>query len=273
MARSTIPRMIMAMILLNKKTLLLGLLEVVSQKSVERCSDDREDNGEGTEAPSPLVAVEEESLSGLGTGKGGDHVRRRGERVRETSVLELCGIGRDNVDTVGQTGPSNLPEDLEEAAHGEEDHEEEALSTAPEIENLGQRDVDSGSHTVGDDTDDGHERVRLPLTACVGKQSVVDLPPVFNCDLTARNVQDKDTSEGLFAPSQRGSLNSLDTMLRVFGNGIAVAPIVGEDTSLLVLLVDGGGDSYGLLSSSALFDLAPEGELDLVENSHGVLVF
>jgi hypothetical protein len=24
----------------------------------------------------------------------------------------LCGIGRDNVDTVGETGPANLPEDL-----------------------------------------------------------------------------------------------------------------------------------------------------------------
>jgi hypothetical protein len=59
-----------------------------------------------------LVSVAEESLSRLGAGEGGDHVGRRGESVCETSVLELCRIGRDNIDAVGQTGPANLPEDL-----------------------------------------------------------------------------------------------------------------------------------------------------------------
>lgn len=58
---------------------------------------------------------------------------------------------------------------------GEENHEEETLSTTPKIENLGQRDVDGGSHTVGDNTNDGNERVRLPFTAGIRDQSVVDL--------------------------------------------------------------------------------------------------
>ena len=57
----------------------------------------------------------------------------------------------------------------------EENHEEETLSTTPKIENLGQRDVDGGSHTVGDNTNDGNERVRLPFTAGIRDQSVVDL--------------------------------------------------------------------------------------------------
>lgn len=96
----------------SQNALLLSLSKVVSQESVERRGDDREDNGEGSEAPSPLVTVEEESLSRLGAGEGGDHVRRRGESVCETSVLELCRIGRDNIDAVSQTGPTNLPEDL-----------------------------------------------------------------------------------------------------------------------------------------------------------------
>jgi hypothetical protein len=55
------------------------------------------------------------------------------------------------------------------------DHEEEAFSTTPDIEDLGQGNVDSSSHAVGDDANDGNERVRLPLTAGVGNKSVIDL--------------------------------------------------------------------------------------------------
>jgi hypothetical protein len=58
-------------------------------------------------------------------------------------------------------------------------------------------------------------------------------------------------------------------MLRVLSDSIAGASIVRVDTSLLVLVVDGSSDSYGLLSGSTLIALAPEGEVDLVEDSHG----
>lgn len=58
-------------------------------------------------------------------------------------------------------------------------------------------------------------------------------------------------------------------MLRVLSDSIAGASIVRIDTGLLVLLVDGSSDSYGLLSGNTLIALAPEGEVDLVEKSHG----
>lgn len=58
-------------------------------------------------------------------------------------------------------------------------------------------------------------------------------------------------------------------MLRVLSDSIAGASIVRIDTGLVVLVVDGSSDSYGLLSGSTLIALAPEGEVDLVENSHG----
>jgi hypothetical protein len=98
--------------LIDKESLLLGLLEVVLQENVHGDGDDGKDNGECSKAPSPLVTVSEEGLGRFGTSEGSDHVGRRGEGVCKTSVLELCGIGRDNVDTVGETGPANLPEDL-----------------------------------------------------------------------------------------------------------------------------------------------------------------
>jgi hypothetical protein len=58
-------------------------------------------------------------------------------------------------------------------------------------------------------------------------------------------------------------------MLRVLSDSIAGASIIGIDTSLLVLLMDGSSDSYGLLSGNTLIALAPEGKVDLVEKSHG----
>lgn len=57
----------------------------------------------------------------------------------------------------------------------EKNHEQETLGTTPEIENLGQGNVDSSSHAAGNDLDNGNERVRLPLTAGVGNKSVIDL--------------------------------------------------------------------------------------------------
>jgi hypothetical protein len=50
-------------------------------------------------------------------------------------------------------------------------HEEETLSTSPKIENLGQRNEDGGVHAAGDNTDNGNQRVRLPLADSVGLES------------------------------------------------------------------------------------------------------
>jgi hypothetical protein len=85
------------------------------------------------------------------------------------------------------------------------------------------------------------------------------------------NIQNEDTSKSLLAPGQSGSLNGLDTMLRVLSNGIAGATsLVRVFASLLVLFVHGSSDSDGCLSGITLSALAPK---ELVESSHGDLVF
>lgn len=87
-------------------------MEVPLEEAVHGSGDNGEDNGEAAKAPSP-VNVLKKLLGRLGSGESSHHVRGRGEGVSETSVLELGGIGRDDIDAVGETGPANLPEDLE----------------------------------------------------------------------------------------------------------------------------------------------------------------
>lgn len=87
-------------------------MEVPLEDAVHGSGDDGEDDGEAAKTPSP-VDVLKELLGRLGSGESSHHVRGGGEGVGETSVLELSGIGRDDIDTVGEAGPANLPEDLE----------------------------------------------------------------------------------------------------------------------------------------------------------------
>lgn len=101
-----------AAVLTYEETSLLGLVEVPLEEAVHGQGDEGEDDGEATKAPSP-VDVLKELLSRLGSGESGHHVRGGGESVGETSVLELGGIGRDDIDTIGEARPANLPKDLE----------------------------------------------------------------------------------------------------------------------------------------------------------------
>ena len=96
----------------SKHALLLGLAEVELEHKIQRGGDDGEDDGKGAEAPSP-VDVLEEILGGLGAGEGGDHVGRGGEGVRETSVLELGSVGRDDIDAEGHAAEAEAVKDLE----------------------------------------------------------------------------------------------------------------------------------------------------------------
>lgn len=54
-------------------------------------------------------------------------------------------------------------------------HEEEALSSTPDIEDLGQRDVDRGGHGARHNANDRNERVGVKVTAGVGNQVVENL--------------------------------------------------------------------------------------------------
>ena len=55
------------------------------------------------------------------------------------------------------------------------DHEKETFSTTPDIEDLGQGNVDSGSHAVGYNANDGNERVQLEAADNVRGQAPGDV--------------------------------------------------------------------------------------------------
>lgn len=100
--------------LADHMTLLLGLLDLMSQREEQRSSNDRENDGPCTEAPSPpLTRKIIELVSNLRSGKCSDDVWRRCESVRKSSVLQLDRISRDDIQTVLHTAKAKLVEDLE----------------------------------------------------------------------------------------------------------------------------------------------------------------
>ena len=81
-----------------------------------------------------------------------------------------------------------------------DDHEEETFSTAPKIEDLGQRDEDSGLHAAGHDVDDGDEGVRLPFADGVRLQRPVDARLEAVCE-----VDEPHAVDSLLAKASRKS--------------------------------------------------------------------
>lgn len=91
--------------------LVVGFLKVGLQQKVERGGDDGQNDGEAAETPSP-VDVEVEALGSLGSGEGGNHVRGRGEGKGDTSVPQVCGIGREHTNGVDDASETDLVENL-----------------------------------------------------------------------------------------------------------------------------------------------------------------
>lgn len=99
----------------GQNAFLLGLAKVELQHEIQRRSDDGEDDGKGSKAPSPANVLEKR-LGRLGSGEGGDDVGGRGKGVRQASVLELGGIGSDDIDTEGHAAKAQVVEDLRRQA-------------------------------------------------------------------------------------------------------------------------------------------------------------
>ena len=89
----------------------LSLLEMHLQNEEKRSSNEWEDDGEGTESPSPADFVVK-FIGHLGTCESRDNIRGRSECVSKTSILELGDIGCDDINAVDQTSESAGVEDL-----------------------------------------------------------------------------------------------------------------------------------------------------------------
>ena len=99
----------------DQDSFLLGLAKVELEHEIQRRSNDGEDDGKGSEAPSPADVLEKR-LGRLGSGEGGDDVGGRGKGIRQASVLELGGIGGDDIDTKGHAAKAQVVEDLRREA-------------------------------------------------------------------------------------------------------------------------------------------------------------
>lgn len=188
----------------SKNAAVLGFLQIQLEEDVQRRRGNGEHDTEDTETPAPSVQ-RIEVLGGLRACESSDDVGGRRERVGEGSVLELGGVGGDDIDTVGHAAESDCIEDLsylmrmthgltiketyissaesrqvvasghdDHAQRREDGHEQETLGTTPDIEDLGQRDEDCCRKAVADDVDGRQERVRFKVGSHVGKQVTDD---------------------------------------------------------------------------------------------------
>lgn len=167
---------------LLQQALLFGFVEIVSQQEVQRSTGKGSNEGVSGITPRP-ANIRKHSIGSIRPSKGGDHVRGRGEGVGESSILQSGCISCDDVDAVDEARETNTVKDLtlflsvswdllpamkimffftyigsaisrQVVADGHEDqpelaeghHGEIALGSTPDIESLGQRNEDGGSH-------------------------------------------------------------------------------------------------------------------------------
>ena len=91
--------------------LLLGLLQAGPEDKVDRGGDTGDDDGKGAKPPTP-VDVQQELFGGLGSRKGGNHVRRRGEGESNATVPEVGDVGCEDAEDVVHASKSDGIEDL-----------------------------------------------------------------------------------------------------------------------------------------------------------------
>lgn len=171
----------------DQQALLPRASQIHLQHKIQRRGHKRQNDGKAPKAPAPADMVVE-LIARLGSRKRSDHVRRGRERIGQATVLQARRIGGDHIDAVDHAAEADRVEHLggaesrqaragrhkDEPQCREGDHEEKALGAAPQVEHLGQWDVDGGAHGVGDDVDDGEERVRFEGARGEGDEVVED---------------------------------------------------------------------------------------------------
>lgn len=100
----------------DKHTVLLCLPQVELEDNKERCSDERQNDGEASKAPTPANIVIE-ALGSLGACKSRDHVGRGRKSKSQSSMLQARRISRDDIDTVDHATKADCVEDLRGAVH------------------------------------------------------------------------------------------------------------------------------------------------------------
>lgn len=138
-----------------------------------------------------------------GTSKGGDDVRRRGEGIGETSVLEMRSVRSNDIDGEDHTYETDRVEHLyiwsvlclscskykvethlrstihinvltcgtkDQTDSREKSHEGETIGSVPQVEGLGEGHVGGCAHDVGNDADGGNKRVGREVRDDVGGQ-------------------------------------------------------------------------------------------------------
>jgi hypothetical protein len=242
----------------------LSLSLRVVQNADHGDSEAWQDDREGSVRPAPVVLVEPGS-SGRSSVRG-DDVRRRGESVSKTTILERGSVGGDDIDGESHAGETDAVKDLrrtvdadavatgskDQAQSREARHESETDPAIPQVEDLGKRHVCRRSHDARYDTDERHQRVGFEFTRdewrkVAGDRLVETIDEVQQphpaCvserkpESPVETVYSQDVScaERLLRPSKSDALHGLDTILGVLvGHFIATRTVDGTCNALCV---------------------------------------
>lgn len=192
--------------LLRKETHLLGLALMVPEDARDGEGEGDDDDAERSKSPA-VGRVEVEQLSDLGTTKGRSKSRAHVQSPDNHSVSERGHVRDDNVNNVAEAdvtdpvegvtssvGLDVLAQSLHDDAHDDkEDHEEEAIVSAANINNLGNGKLgntsDYGTENAGDGEEtvlvEGRGDVRDKTTVNGLKKSIDELDKVqaVNCSV------------------------------------------------------------------------------------------
>lgn len=167
-------------LMLGEKVGLLGLDVVLVEEPEQGRADARDNNGKGAITPPPARALEE-ALSDDTADPAGDDVGGRNKGKQQSSVLEGRSIGEEDGDRVGDAVVSDPVEDLGSSVgldtvtsshHDEtngqaEKHGAETLRTTPDIEDLGERELEQTTDQAGHDAGGGRQGVEVEGTGNV----------------------------------------------------------------------------------------------------------
>jgi hypothetical protein len=247
-----------------QQALSLSLSLCVVQNADHGDGEARQDDRKRAVRPAPVVGVElgRSSWSSI----CGDDVRRGGESVSETTVLEGGSVGGYDIDGERHAGETDAVEDLrrtvdaDAVAAGSKDqtqsrearHESETDPAIPQVEDLGKRHVCRCSHDARYDTDERHQRVGFEFTRdewrkVAGDRLVESIDEVQQphpaCVSERKRESPVDTvysqdvsyAERLLRPSKSDTLHGLDTILGVLvGHFIAARTVDGTCNALCV---------------------------------------
>ena len=152
--------------LADKEALLRSLALVEFKDDSERNEDEDLDDAKGTDRPPPVIVALVEGIESWRSGEGGADVRRAGKGKGKGTVLQPRRIGDEDVHDEVDGIEANPVEDVAGGiaigtlACSENDHtnevdgdkDEEALSSTPEVECLGNGQLQNTTDDVGEDT-------------------------------------------------------------------------------------------------------------------------